>query len=196
MDLVFGVERQLEFVAVVNVDVGEGPLLAVLDDPLVLDVVLEAKLVERVGHEGEAVAEDVDVDVRALADVPGPDAADQPGPEPGQQPHQPQGIEPHVAQSLQALRPLVHPGHRLDLVADLPVAGQVARPMSILDAKLAGGLALGGEILGFGPVIHHLGGQKGDLAPNAFVGHVRRCADFSPSRRRRAVERRSIALML
>ena len=111
----------------------------------------EAELVERVGHQREAVAEDVDVDVGALADVPGPDAADQPGPEPRQQPHEPQGIEPHVAQVLEALGPLVHPGHRLDLVADLPVAGQVAGPMAILDAKLAGGLALGGEVLGLGP---------------------------------------------
>ena len=73
-------------------------LLVVLDDPLVLDVVLEAQLVERVGHQGEAVAEDVDVDVGALADVAGQDAADQPRPEACQHAHEPQGIEPHVAQ--------------------------------------------------------------------------------------------------
>ena len=52
--------------------------------------------------------------------------------------------------------------------------------MPIFDAKLARGLALGGEVLGFGPVIHHLGGQKGDLAPNAFVGHVRKVRRFLP----------------
>ena len=39
------------------------------------------------------------------------------------QPHQPQGIDAHVAQMLQPLGALVHPGHRLDLVADLLVAG-------------------------------------------------------------------------
>jgi hypothetical protein len=69
------------------------------------------------------------------------------------------------------LGPLVHPGHGLDLVADFLVAGQVGRPIAILDAKLAGRLALGGEVLGLGAVIHHLGGQKGDLAPNAFISH-------------------------
>src|SRR5262249_33775505 len=78
----------------------------------------------------------------------------------------------------------MHPGHRLDLVTDLLVAGQVAGPVAILDTELAGGLAFGGEILGLAAMIHHLGSQKGDLAPNAFIGHVRRCADFSPSRRR------------
>ena len=81
------------------------------------------QLVERVGHEGQAVAEDVDIDVGALADVPGPHAADQPRPEPGEQPHHPQGVEPHVAQRFQPLWALVHAGHRLDLVADLLVAG-------------------------------------------------------------------------
>ena len=87
---------------------------------------------------------------------------------------------------------LVHPGHRLDLVADLLVAGQVARPVAILDPELAGGLALGGEVFGFRPVIHQLRGQERDLAPESFVSHVRRCADFSPSRRRGArwVEKR------
>src|SRR5262249_38058058 len=50
----------------------------------------------------------------------------------------------------------------------------------------AGGLALGREILGLTAMIHHLGGQEGDLAPNAFICHEGRCADFSPSRRRRA----------
>jgi predicted secreted protein len=42
-------------------------------------------------------------------------------------------------------------------------------------------------------VIHHLGRQKRDLAPNAIVGHLRRCADFSPSRRRWAILARSNA---
>ena len=179
MDLVFGVERQLEIVAVVDVDVREDPLLAVLDDPLVLDVVLQAQLVERVGHQGQAVAEDVDVDVGALADVPGPDAADQPGAEPRQEPHQAEGVEPHVAEVFQPLGPLVNAGHRLDLVADLLVAGQVAGPVAILDPELLGGLALGGEVLGLGPLIHHLGGQKGDLAPDAFVGHDGEVRRFS-----------------
>jgi hypothetical protein len=89
----------------------------------VLDVVLEAEFVERVGHEGEAAAKDVDVDIGAFADVPGADAADQPGPEPGEEPHQSQRIEAHVAKMLEPLRTFVDPGHGLDLVADFLVAG-------------------------------------------------------------------------
>ena len=189
--LVLGVERQLEVVAVEDVDVGEDPLLVVLDDPLELDVVLDVQLVEGVGHQREAVAEDVDVDVGALADVPGQDAADQPRPEPGQELHEPQGVEPHVEQVLEPLGALVHPGHGLDLVADLLVAGQVAGPMAILDAELLGGLALGGEVLGLGPAIHHLGGQEGDLAPDAFISHVRGAPILSPSKRRGASVRRA-----
>ena len=171
MNLVFGVKRQLEIVGVVNVDVSERSLLTILDDSLVLDVVLKAQLVERVGHECQAVAKNVNIDVRPFADVPGAHAADQARPESRQQPHQPQGIHPHVAQILEPLGPLVHAGHGLDLVADFAVAGKVCRAMPIFDAKLAGGLSLGGEILGFGPVIHHLRSQKRDLAANAFVGH-------------------------
>ena len=178
MSLVLGIERQLEVVLVVDVDMREGPLFAVLDDPLVLDIVLDAQLVEGIGHQRLAVAEDVDVDVGTLADVPGADAADQSGPEPGQQSHHPEGVNPHVAERLQPLGPLVHSGHRLDLVADLLVAGQVARPVAILDAKLACGLALGGEVLGLGAMIHHLGRQKGDLAPDSFVGHGRKPEGF------------------
>ena len=84
MDLVFRVEGQLVVVTVVDVNVCEGPLLTVLDDPLVLDVVLQAQFIERVGHQGLAVAENVNIDVGPFADVPGADAADQPGAESGQ----------------------------------------------------------------------------------------------------------------
>ena len=49
--------------AVVDMDVGEDPGLAMLDDPLVLDVIDQAVLVESGGQECEAVTEDMDVDV-------------------------------------------------------------------------------------------------------------------------------------
>ena len=55
--------------------------LAVLDDLLALDVELVAFVFEQVGDQPDAVAEDVQVDVGALADVAGHDAADQPRPE-------------------------------------------------------------------------------------------------------------------
>jgi hypothetical protein len=88
----------------------------------------------------------------------------------------------------------VHARHRLDLVADFSVAGEVRGPMSIFDAKLAGSLSLGRKIFGLSPVIHHLGGQESHLAPNAFIGHFRKCADSTRSRRRGAVRDDSIGL--
>ena len=69
--------------------------------------------------------------------------------------------------------------HRLDLVADLLVARQIAGAVAILDPELLGGLALGGEIFGLGPQVHHLGGQKSELAPDAFVGHEGEVRRFS-----------------
>ena len=171
VDLVLGVEGQLEIEAVVDVDVGEDPLLAVLDDPLPLDVVVKARRVERVADERQAVAEDVDVDVRALADVARPDAADQPRVEPRELAHQAEGLDPHVAEGLETFVALVHPRHRLDLVADLGVGRQVAGPVTVLDPELLGGLALGGEVFGLGPLVHHLGGEERDLPPDSLIGH-------------------------
>ena len=92
MGLVLGVDGQLEVEAVVDVDVREDARLAVLDDLLALDVELVALLFEQVGDEAGAVAEDVQVDVGALADVAGHDAADEPRPERPQQPHQAQAL--------------------------------------------------------------------------------------------------------
>jgi hypothetical protein len=143
---------------------------------------LQAQLVERVGHQGLAVAEDVDVDVGPFADVPGADAADQPGAEARQEPHHAEGVEPHVAEVFQPLGPLVNARQRLNLVADLLVARQIARSVAILDPELLGRLALGGEILGLGPQVHHLGGQKSELAPDAFVGHDGEVRRFSAHR--------------
>ena len=96
-----------------------------------------------------------------------------------QEPHQAEGVEPHVAEVFQPLGALVNARHRLDLVADLLVARQIAGAVAILDPELLGGLALGGEIFGLGPQVHHLGGQKSELAPDAFVGHDREVRRFS-----------------
>ncbi len=150
---------------------------ACLIDPLVLDVVIHRQLVERVGHEREAVAEDVDVDVRPFADVPRADAADQPGPEPREPSHQAQGLDAHVVQVRQPLRSFVHAGQGLNLVADLAVGGQIVGTITVFHAELPGRLALGGEIFRFLAGIHQLGGLKGDLPPDTFVGHEEGCAD-------------------
>ncbi len=73
-----------------------------------------------------------------------------------------------------ALVSLVHPRHRLDLVADLAVRGQIGRAEPVLDPKLPCGLTLGGEVLGLGALVHELGGKEGDLPPDAFVSHGRK----------------------
>ncbi len=101
------------------------------------------------------------------------------GSEPGELAHQAEGLDAHVAEVLEALVALVHPGHRLDLVADLGVGGEVAGPVTVFDPELLGGLALGGEVFGLGPLVHHLGGEEGDLPPDAFVGHGEECADWA-----------------
>ncbi len=122
MHLVGRIECELEIVHVVDVDVGKAALLAVFDDPLLLDVVLQAELIERVSHKREAIAEDVDIDVRPLADVARTDRSDQARPETSQQPHEPKAVEPHIAEILEPFRPFVHAGHGLNLVADFLVA--------------------------------------------------------------------------
>ena len=72
-----------------------------------------------------AVAEDVEVDVGALADVAGHDAADEPRLELPQQAHELQRVEPHVAQVGGAVVAFVEAGEGLDLVADFGVGGEV-----------------------------------------------------------------------
>ncbi len=57
MDLVLGIKGQLVGEAVVDVDVGEDPLLAVLDDPLLLDLVGQGVVVESVGDDRLAVGD-------------------------------------------------------------------------------------------------------------------------------------------
>jgi hypothetical protein len=39
--------------------VSEAPLLAMLDDPFMFDVILEPELIKCIGHQGETVAKDV-----------------------------------------------------------------------------------------------------------------------------------------
>ena len=72
--------------------------------------------------------------------------------------------------------------HRLILVSDFRVGGEVTGAEPVLDSQLFGGLAFGREVFGLGPLIHQLRGEKGDLPPNAIVSHLRKVADL-PSRR-------------
>ena len=97
---------------------GEIPLFTVLDNPFVLDIVLETKLKKRIRHEGLAVAEDMKINIEPLAHVPGSHAARQSGPESRDDRIKPR-IQPHISKGLQPLWPLVDAGHRLDLVADI-----------------------------------------------------------------------------
>src|SRR5262249_52993835 len=101
----------------------------------------------------------------------------------------PERLDAHVAEVDLAFGSFEESGEHLDLVTDLLVAGEVAWAVAVFQAKLARGLALGGEILGLGPLIHHLRGQMRDLPPDAFVSHGEGCADLGPSKRRWASRR-------
>lgn len=93
------------------------------------------------------IAEDVNIDVRALAGVPCEDAADQFGVERAEAAHHAEGVEPHVGKIAVALLTFVEVGQRLDLVSDFAVGRKVFGAVSVLDPELAGRLALGGEVL-------------------------------------------------
>jgi hypothetical protein len=81
MRLVARVDGQFEREAVLDVNVDERPLLAVLPHPLALDLVGHALVVQRACNGLDAVGKQVQVNVRTAADVTGQGAADQPGAE-------------------------------------------------------------------------------------------------------------------
>lgn len=68
--------------------------------------------------------------------------------------HEIERVDAHVAQVGEALLALVEIGEDANLLADLAVRRQIAR--AAVDAELASGLPLGGEILGLFAGIHHL----------------------------------------
>ena len=125
---------------------------------------------EQVADQGGTVAEDVQVDVGAFADVAGHHAADEPRPERAQQPHQPQRRQAHVAQVHGAAVAFVDAGEHLDLVADFGVGGEVFR-FDPLAAEPFGGLAFGGEVFGFDAFVHQAGGLKGDRLTQFTLAH-------------------------
>src|SRR5262245_15888240 len=168
--LVFRIDGQLEGKAIGDVDVREGAGLAVLDDLLALDLEHIPLALEQAGDAIDAIAEQVQVDVGAVADVAGHDAADEPRPERAQQTHESQGGEAHLAQILGACLALVQAGEVLDQVADLGVGGEVAG-LDGAAAEAFGGFALGGEVLGLHAVVHQAGGFKGDGMPESCIGH-------------------------
>src|SRR5204862_2011304 len=95
MRLILRIDRELEVETIVDVNVRKSSGFAMLDDLLALDVVLYAFLIEQVGDEADAVGENMQVDVGALADVAGHHAADEPRPKDTQQAHQTQGLQTH-----------------------------------------------------------------------------------------------------
>ena len=126
MGLVAGVDGQLEGKAIVDVDVDEDPLLALLADFLALDLVRKSLSVENGGHRLDAVGKDVQIDVGTAANVAREGAADQAGPECPQQPHHAEGLQTHVAEVFRPPLALLELRPDLDLLADLAIAGQVA----------------------------------------------------------------------
>jgi len=123
------------------VDVGESALLVLLDDPLPLDGERETLVLEHRGDGRRVVGEDVDVNIRALADVARVRAADQLRAEGAEQPHHVEGGDAHLSEVFLAFFSLVEVGQGLDLVADFAVGGEVfgakgaARPRDTENAR-------------------------------------------------------------
>src|SRR4051794_36105219 len=113
MGLIFRVDGQLEVEAVVDVDVSENTSYCKFDNLLALDIELNTFRVQQVGDEPDCVREDVNIDVRALADVSGHDTADEPGTKGAEEPHQPQRFKAHLAEVLGAFVPFVDTGMHL-----------------------------------------------------------------------------------
>ena len=92
-----------------------------------------------------------------------------------EQPHHAQRLEPHLPQVLGPLVPFDEPRKKLNLVANLRVAGQVGRLHPPLADPLAR-LAFGPVVFRFLTVVHQPGGFPGNLPPDFVVGHVALCA--------------------
>src|SRR5690606_24438249 len=171
--------RQLQRVLVANVDVGEDPLFAMLDDPLPLHVVPQPFSFEQVRDSLHAIAEDVDIDIRTVPDMPGQHAADQAGTIPRQQPHDRERKDAHLAQLVEPLFPFKEPRQRLNFVPNLGIARQIGRLDPTL-AEAAGSFLLRAEILRFLALIHQTGGFDGNLPPQFRSRHRLRRFVLSP----------------
>ena len=145
-------------------------LLAVFSDPFALDRVGEPLLVQNGGDRLDAVGEQVQIDVRAATNVTGQGAADQAGAEGSQDPHHAEGLKAHVAEVFRPLLALVEACPDLDLVADLAIAGQIAR-FEIAVGDAPGRFEFGAEVLGFLPLVHQPGGLPSHLATNLITRH-------------------------
>ena len=80
-------------------------------------------------------------------------------------------MQPHVAEIRGAGFALVDTRERLNLVANLRVTRKIAG-LDGAAAEAFGGLALGGEVLGFHPLVHEPGGFKRNGLTQLGVGHV------------------------
>ncbi len=169
-----------------------------LDDPLGNSTSYwSIPLVEQVGHQREAVAEDVDVDVEALSRHVPSYTADQPRGQNRSGNSMNRKASSRMSQEVLegGPRALVHPGHRLDLVAGSPCcwAESYARPVAVLDAELLGGLAA--LAVKYSDSVRRYiiwAAEEGDLhAGSAFISHMRDVRRFEPIGRRRPAGGRS-----
>src|SRR5260370_19673764 len=148
MGFILGVYRQFEVEASEDMNVRKNAGFVVLDDLLAFDVELISFLFEKVADEADTVAENMNVDVGAFANMPRHDAANEPGPEGPQKPHEAQGFEPHVAEMLGTLFAFVNAGEDLNLIADLCVGGKVLR-LDALANQTFRGFTFSGAVFGF-----------------------------------------------
>ena len=133
-------------------------------------VVLIAFLLQQIGNQSHAVGEDMDIDVRAFAHMPGHDAADQARTKSPKKTHQAQRLQPHVAEVLRAFFTFMDAGKDLNLLADLGIGGKI-RGFDALAAQAFGRLAFGRVVFRFDAFVHQPGGLLSDCLAKSEIGH-------------------------
>jgi hypothetical protein len=86
--------------------------------------------------------------------------------------HHSHGTETHLLEVVLSLFPFEKIGHRLNLIADFGVGGEITGAEAVFDAQLAGRLAFGGEVFGFRSFVHQTCCDQRNLPADSFIGHV------------------------
>src|SRR5262249_35552075 len=139
----------------------------------------------QIGDQTHTVAKDMDIDIRALADMAGHDAPDQAGTKGAEESHEPQGFQTHGAQMPGALFAFMHAGEDLDLIADFRV-GRAVFGFDASPKQAFGGFAFGSVVFRFDAFVHQTSGFERDRLTHFAESHSFRAPLRSPSRRRGA----------
>ncbi len=122
------------------------------------------------GHPGFAIDEQVDIDIRSPPHMAGERRADESRAKEPQDAHHAQRLDSHLAQGVESSRAFMQPGERLNLIANLAIAGQVGRLDPSLTEPFAG-LELGPIVFRFLAAVHESGRLERDLPSQFGIGH-------------------------